>query len=84
MLENLEVDLSKVRSQIIRSLGESTDVAAGNSSTTRSKTPTLEEFGAESWMPSMVSISIVREIGPVIIALICESLAVNIGARKLS
>ena len=45
MLENLEVDLSKVRSQIIRSLGESTDVAAGNSSTTRSKTPTLEEFG---------------------------------------
>jgi len=45
VLENLEVDLSKVRSQIIRSLGESTDVAAGNSSTTRSKTPTLEEFG---------------------------------------
>ncbi|TVZ27549.1 phospholipid/cholesterol/gamma-HCH transport system permease protein [Gillisia sp. Hel_I_86] len=32
--------------------------------------PTLMEFGAESWMPSMVSISIVREIGPVIIALI--------------
>ena len=31
--------------------------------------PTLEEFGAESWMPSMVSISIIREIGPVIIAL---------------
>ena len=29
------------------------------------------EFGAESWMPSMVSISIVREIGPVITALIC-------------
>lgn len=33
--------------------------------------PTLMQFGAESWMPSMVSISIVREIGPVIIALIC-------------
>ena len=32
--------------------------------------PTLQEFGAESWMPSMVSISIIREIGPVIIALI--------------
>src|SRR5699024_11695157 len=28
--------------------------------------PTLMEFGAESWMPSMVSLSIVREIGPVI------------------
>ena len=23
--------------------------------------PTLEEFGAESWMPSMVSLSIIRE-----------------------
>jgi phospholipid/cholesterol/gamma-HCH transport system permease protein len=33
--------------------------------------PTLMEFGAESWMPSMVAISIVREIGPVITALIC-------------
>ncbi len=33
--------------------------------------PTLMEFGAESWIPSMVSISMVREIGPVIIALIC-------------
>lgn len=33
--------------------------------------PTLEQFGAESWIPSMISISIVREIGPVIIALIC-------------
>ena len=32
---------------------------------------TLMEFGAESWMPSMVAISIVREIGPVITALIC-------------
>jgi ATP-dependent Clp protease ATP-binding subunit ClpC len=44
VLENLGVDLSKVRSQIIRSLGDTTEVAAGNS-TTRSKTPTLEEFG---------------------------------------
>ena len=44
VLENLGVDLSKVRSQIIRSLGDNTEVAAGNS-TTRSKTPTLEEFG---------------------------------------
>jgi len=44
VLENLGVDLSKVRSQIIRSLGDNTEVAAGNN-TTRSKTPTLEEFG---------------------------------------
>jgi phospholipid/cholesterol/gamma-HCH transport system permease protein len=33
--------------------------------------PTLEEFGAVSWMPSMVSIAIIREIGPIITALIC-------------
>ncbi len=33
--------------------------------------PTLVEFGAASWMPSMVGIAIVREIGPVITALIC-------------
>jgi ATP-dependent Clp protease ATP-binding subunit ClpC len=44
VLENLGVDLSKVRSQIIRSLGDNTEVANANN-TTRSKTPTLEEFG---------------------------------------
>ena len=44
VLENLSVDLSKVRSQIIRSLGENTEVASG-SNTARSKTPTLAEFG---------------------------------------
>ncbi len=44
--------------------------------------PTLMEFGAESWMASMVSISIVREIGPVIIALICAGrIGSGIGAE---
>ena len=44
--------------------------------------PTLMEFGAESWMPSMVSISIVREIGPVITALICAGrIGSGIGAE---
>ncbi len=44
--------------------------------------PTLMEFGAESWMPSMVSISIIREIGPVIIALICAGrISSGIGAE---
>ncbi len=44
--------------------------------------PTLMEFGAASWMPSMVSISIVREIGPVIIALICAGrIGSGIGAE---
>lgn len=40
--------------------------------------PTLVEFGAESWLPAMVSVSIVREIGPVITALICAG---KIGSR---
>lgn len=44
--------------------------------------PTLEEFGAVSWMPAMVGISIVREIGPVVIALICAGrIASGIGAE---
>lgn len=44
--------------------------------------PTLQEFGAESWMPSMVSISIIREIGPVIIALtFAGRIASGIGAE---
>ena len=30
--------------------------------------PTLTEFGAESWLPKMVSISLIREIAPVITA----------------
>lgn len=33
--------------------------------------PTLVEFGAESMLPFMVSVSLVREIAPVITALIC-------------
>ncbi|MBS1542416.1 MAG: ABC transporter permease [Bacteroidetes bacterium] len=33
--------------------------------------PTLIEFGAESMLPNMVGISLVREISPVITALIC-------------
>jgi len=44
--------------------------------------PTMKDFGAESFVPSMVSISIVREIGPVIIALICAGkVASGIGAE---
>ena len=44
--------------------------------------PTLMEFGAQSWMASMVSLSIVREIGPVIIALICAGrIGSGIGAE---
>jgi phospholipid/cholesterol/gamma-HCH transport system permease protein len=44
--------------------------------------PTLKDFGAESYIPSMVSVAIIREIGPVIIALICAGkIASGIGAE---
>ena len=51
--------------------------------------PTLEEFGAVSWMSSMVSISIVREIGPIITALICagrvsSGISAELGSMKVS
>lgn len=51
--------------------------------------PTLREFGAVSFVPSMVAISIIREIGPVIIALICagkiaSSIGAELGSMKVS
>lgn len=51
--------------------------------------PTLEEFGAEAFIPSMISISIIREIGPVIIALICagrigSSIGAELGSMKVT
>lgn len=46
VLENLGVDLSKVRTQVIRMLGETAEVAAGSGSSGRTKTPTLDEFGS--------------------------------------
>ncbi|MFN7748492.1 MAG: MlaE family ABC transporter permease, partial [Cyclobacteriaceae bacterium] len=47
--------------------------------------PTLIEFGAQSWMPAMVGIAIVREIGPVLTALICAGkVGSGIGAELAS
>ncbi|MEB3300578.1 MAG: ATP-dependent Clp protease ATP-binding subunit [Cyanobacteriota bacterium] len=46
VLENLGVDLAKVRTQVIRMLGETAEVAAGGSSKGSTKTPTLDEFGS--------------------------------------
>lgn len=47
--------------------------------------PTLKQFGAESWLPSMVAISIVREIGPILTALICAGkVGSGIGAELSS
>ncbi|MCB4399167.1 ATP-dependent Clp protease ATP-binding subunit [Synechococcus sp. MU1625] len=47
VLENLGVDLAKVRTQVIRMLGETAEVSAGGGGGGKgsTKTPTLDEFG---------------------------------------
>nr|YP_009420363.1 Clp protease ATP binding subunit [Chroomonas placoidea]ASO76002.1 Clp protease ATP binding subunit [Chroomonas placoidea]ASV47560.1 Clp protease ATP binding subunit [Chroomonas mesostigmatica CCMP1168] len=45
VLENLALDLSKVRTQVIRLLGDTSEVSAGGGQN-KGKTPTLEEFGS--------------------------------------
>ena len=46
VLENLSIDLTKVRTQVIRMLGETAEVGSGaNSSKSNLKTATLDEFG---------------------------------------
>lgn len=51
--------------------------------------PTLVEFGAESWLPKMISVSLVREIAPVITALICagkvgSGIGAELGSMKVT
>ena len=51
--------------------------------------PTMAQFGAEDWIPSMVAISIIREIGPVVIALICagkigSGIGAELGSMKVT
>lgn len=51
--------------------------------------PTLVEFGAESLLPKMVSVSLIREISPVITALICagkvgSGMGAELGSMKVT
>ncbi len=51
--------------------------------------PTMIDFGAVSYMPQLVSIAIVREIGPVVTALICagkigSSIGAELGSMKVT
>jgi phospholipid/cholesterol/gamma-HCH transport system permease protein len=51
--------------------------------------PTMAEFGAVAWIPGMVAVSIVREIGPVITALICagkvgSGIGAELGSMKVT
>lgn len=44
--------------------------------------PTMAKFGAEAWIPAMVALSIIREMGPIITALICAGkIGSSIGAE---
>jgi len=47
--------------------------------------PSLQSFGAESWLPSLVAIGIIRSLGPLITALVCAGkLGSSIGAELSS
>ncbi len=51
--------------------------------------PTMIDFGAEGYIPSMVGIAIVREIGPVVTALICagkigSSIGAELGSMRVT
>jgi phospholipid/cholesterol/gamma-HCH transport system permease protein len=51
--------------------------------------PSMAAFGAESWLPSVVSVSLVREIVPVITALICagkigSGIGAELGSMKVT
>ncbi len=51
--------------------------------------PVMESFGAESLLPGMIAVSIIREIGPVITALLCagkisSGIGAELGAMKVT
>lgn len=51
--------------------------------------PTMVEFGAESYMAQMIGIAMVREVGPIITALICagkigSSIGAELGSMKVA
>ena len=61
VLENLGVDLSKVRTEVIRMLGETAEVTPGVSSKGRNKTPTLDEFGT-----NLTKLAVEGKLDPVV------------------
>jgi phospholipid/cholesterol/gamma-HCH transport system permease protein len=51
--------------------------------------PVLMDFGAVSWLPGMVAVSLIREMGPVITALICagkigSGMGAELGSMKVT
>ncbi|PWA04222.1 MlaE family ABC transporter permease [Flavobacterium psychrotolerans] len=56
---------------------------------TKQSRPSLENFGAVSWLPSLIGIAIVRALGPLVTALICagkvgSSISAELGSMKVT
>ena len=56
---------------------------------TKQSRPSLSSFGAESWLPSLVSQAVVRSLGPLITGLICagklgSNIAAELGSMKVT
>lgn len=56
---------------------------------TKQSRPSLEDFGATSWLPSLIGIAIVKAMGPLITALICagkvgSSIGAELGSMKVT
>ena len=56
---------------------------------TKQSRPSLQEFGATSWLPSLIGIAIIRALGPLVTALICagkigSSIGAELGSMKVS
>lgn len=56
---------------------------------TKQSRPSLETFGATSWLPSLISIAIVRALGSLVTALICagkvgSSIGAELGSMKVT
>lgn len=56
---------------------------------TKQSRPSLEDFGAASWLPSLMGIAIVRALGPLVTALICagkvgSSIGAELGSMKVT
>lgn len=56
---------------------------------TKQSRPSLEDFGATSWLPSLIGIAIVKALGPLVTALICagkvgSGIGAELGSMKVS
>lgn len=56
---------------------------------TKQSRPSLEEFGATSWLPSLIGIAIVKALGPLVTALICagkvgSSIGAELGSMRVT